>query len=224
MFQKFEGIKPSSIGEITIEAHVDVCAVNPLLEGLLFTQGFEPDPFLVFYPTGYQGHYTGRFKTDKKSLKTEVALIRKCLSELGNQLTEMGIRGYIELEIVSSFSKITSDKMMTAPLAEFTFTRGIRGGARCDIHLEFLTATVIPEVRSYLEDRAFYWVKTPVTPYFPSEEIATLQVTSLSMGQKIFTELLRHPLPGSRACHLEQKVCMYPVLGATMPAGVHVTL
>jgi hypothetical protein len=224
MFQ-LEGIRPTKkAGGITIEVHVDICRSHQEAAPLLAAYGLELHPFLVFYPAGYECHYTGRYVSTKAKLKNDLAVIRTLLEKLASELENLGIAAYIELEIVRGSWTIDPLDDEGDPLLGFSEAKGLPGEAKCDIHLKFLSGSVSDKTRAYLLGHGFYWVKTSGSSHNPGDEdIATLQVTSLGVGRKIFEALLAEPLPGARTCHLEQKVFMLPILGAEMPEGYQVT-
>ena len=63
-------------------------------------------------------------------------------------------------------------------------------------------------MRTLLEANNFYWVRTPATRLFPSEDIATLQPSSYAEARLVYQALLASPLPACTGVHLEQKLSM----------------
>jgi len=54
----------------------------------------------------------------------------------------------------------------------------------------------------------FYWVKTPSSERFPSEEIATIQTSTFHDASVVYSQLVARPLPACTGIHLEQKLAM----------------
>jgi hypothetical protein len=78
------------------------------------------------------------------------------------------------------------------------------------VHVEFRAGTVPEDVRSLLHSRGFYWVRTPASQHFPSEEIATLQASVFNDARQVYDRLVAAPFPSCTGIHLEQKLAMIP--------------
>ena len=199
---------PAGDGPI-LEVHVDLWETHSPLEWL-GDFGFENDPFAVFYPSGYVHHVTGRTRVHEKGLRAKMsevdALIERVIDEARSRRVDL----YTEVELVRDTKHFPQRSIRGINvLDKFTFTpTGKCGGAKADIHIEFLAGTVPAEVREYLLRKYFYWVSTPETKYFPAEEIATLQTATYGSAQDAYKCLVVQPLPLCTGIHLEQKLSM----------------
>jgi hypothetical protein len=206
----FSGIKASEGEGLVVEVHIDLITPRTRLVSVLEGLGFEDDPFEVFHPQGYTNHMTGRVKVTQQELKVRLREVREVVE--GLLVEGRGERGfYVETELVRGkhYFNTNSVTMGANQLSGFLFSGiGRFGGAKADIHVEFPAGNVSPEVRRYLTEQKFYWVKTPKTPYFGSEEIATLQTLTFNSAKQIYSVLCESPLPGCTGVHLEQKLSM----------------
>jgi hypothetical protein len=215
-------VAPSGDG-VVIEVHLDIMEAPAAFLHFLNGLGFENDPFLDFYPPEYRFHYTGRTRV----LRSDVGIVLPEISVLTAQVIEQAkaanIKLYVEIELVRDiqhFEDRGSVRNLSA-LDGLTFKKsGPPGSAKADIHVEFSNGTVPRDVRAHLLAKDFYWVRTPSSERFPSEEIATLQTAVFDDAQRIYTRLVSSPLPACIGIHLEQKLAMtasHPAL--PMPAA-----
>jgi hypothetical protein len=203
-------VAPTGDG-VVIEVHLDIMEVSDTFLQFLNGLGFENDPFLDFYPPEYRFHYTGRTRV----LRSDVGAILPEIGLLTNQVIEQArvanIKLYVETELVRDiqhFEDRDSVRNLSA-LDGITFKKnGPQGSAKADIHVEFCSGTVPSDVRALLLAKDFYWVRTPASERFPSEEIATLQTAVFDDAQRVYTRLVSSPLPACTGIHLEQKLAM----------------
>lgn len=205
------GISPP-VGEgIILEVHLDIQETDQSFISWLESVGFENDPFLIFHPPQYTHHMTGRTRCLSKDLHTILPGVHALVESVIAEAHAQGFNLYTEIELAREtvhFSRRESlDINNVLDLMDFRQS-GLYGGAKADVHVEFENGTVPEAVREYLLDKKFYWVSTPQTQNFPSEEIATLQTTTYQGGKKIFELLVANPLPFCTGIHLEQKLSM----------------
>jgi len=208
---KFNGICAPQGRGLILEVHVDVRGKSrPDFISWLSARGFEEDPFSVFYPEGYVDHLTGRIRVPQKQLHRVLDKLNVTVSEVIEEARSRKIDLYTETEIVRQTTLFTALQDSFSPVLDsLSFKRsGLFGGAKADVHVEFPSGKVPSAVRNYLMEKYFYWVATPRTKYFPSEEIATLQTSCYGMAVEVFEILATSPLPGCTAIHLEQKLSM----------------
>jgi hypothetical protein len=203
-------VTPTGDG-VVIEVHLDIMEAPNTFLRFLNGLGFENDPFLDFYPPEYRFHYTGR----TRALRNDVGIV---LPEIGvltahviEQAKAANVRMYAETELVRDiqhFEDRGSIRNLSA-LDGLTFKKsGLPGSAKADVHIEFNAGTVPRDVRAHLLVKDFYWVRTPSSERFPSEEIATLQTAVFDDAQRVYTRLVSSPLPACTGIHLEQKLAM----------------
>ncbi len=195
---------------MVIEVHLDIMEANDAFLHRLNELGFEDDPFLDFFPPEYRFHYTGRTRAPQGEVHNILPGIDRLIEEVIAEAREAGIRLYAECELVREIRHFEDDGAGRglAALDGFSF-KGVRGGeAKADVHVEFESETVTDEVRALLVERRFYWVRTPASERFPSEEIATLQTSVFHEAQLVYDRLVSDPLPGCTGIHLEQKLAM----------------
>jgi len=208
---KLHGIVAPIGDGVVIEVHLDIMEAPKTFLRFLNGLGFENDPFLDFYPPEYRFHYTGR----TRALRSDVGIVLPKIGVLTAQVIEQAkaanVKLYIETELVRDirhFEDRDSVRNLSA-LDGLTFKKsGSPGSAKADIHVEFCTGTVPRDVRALLLARDFYWVRTPSSERFPSEEIATLQTAVFDDAQRVYTRLVSYPLPACTGIHLEQKLAM----------------
>ena len=194
-----------------VEVHLDIMeAPRGFLDGLL-AWGFENDPFLTFYPAAYRFHYTGRTRADAADLRTVLSNVNKVIDGVLAEARKLDVRLYAECELVREIRHFTAD----GQLRGFVGLDGLAirkspstDGAKADVHVEFLSGTVSKELRTKLAESGFYWVRTPASERFPSEDIATLQTSVYRDAQTVYERLVAAPLPGCTGIHLEQKLAM----------------
>lgn len=225
---RFHGVTAPAGEGIVLEVHLDLAAVIPAFERFLRDRGFEDDPFSAFKPEWCTRHMTGRTRVRGRRLSTLLPVVNAAVGDVLAKARECGIDLYVEVELVRGVwrAREVQPKMdWRDALAGFRFRpTGRLGGSRADIHVEFPTGEVAPEVRGYLVERQFYWVATPMTRHCPPEEIATLQPTSYTAARQVYQALVRMPLPNCSAIHLEQKLRMEATSPAlTMPEVISVT-
>jgi hypothetical protein len=216
---------PNDKGE-TIEVHLDIQNDSPSFMKVMEEYGFEDDPFEIFFPAGYQRHMTGRICVPKKKLAVIVPKVKDLVEHVITEAKNHDLDLYAEIEILRArYPFVMNDALVEdgvldcielLPTDQF-------GAADADIHLEFLAGAVSSQTRSYLESKGFYWVKTPATKLFPSEEIATLQTDTLGGAKQIFQILIERPLAKATCIHLEQKLAMLSTRkGLAMPQVIRV--
>ena len=205
------GLAPSNSTGSILEVHLDIQNHNANFDNMLSAHGFENDPFEVFFPAGYQEHRTGRILVPKKEITIVLPKIRALVEHVIIEAKHHEVELYAEIEIVRGRHRfLNNDSSIEDEILDHVELHHTNqfGGADADIHLEFLDGTVSPRVRSYLESKGFYWVKTPPTKLFPSEEIATLQTEFLGDAKRIFNLLIESPFKLATCIHLEQKLGM----------------
>lgn len=229
-YMLLNGIDAPSGNGVVIEVHLDIMAAPLTFLNKLNNLGFESDPFADFYPPQYTLHYTGR----TRAAQSEVAKVLDGIDGLIGQVFESArasnVRLYVESELVREihrFEESASARNLSV-LDDFKFREiGHPGKAKADIHVEFRSGTVSPEVRRLLIEKSFYWVRTPASNRFPSEEIATLQASVFHDAKQVYSRLVARPLPGCTGIHLEQKLAMiasYPNLPMPMTVEIMKTL
>jgi hypothetical protein len=201
---------PTGNGTV-LEVHLDIQNLTPLFRGWLEDVGFENDPFLVFYPPQYTIHMTGRTRVPSKDIPALMPEANNLTARVIAEAQSRNISLYTEVELAretlylsksnSTQENIVLDECGFRPSGEF-------GGAKADVHVEFLAGTVPPRVRKYLSAKLFYWVMTPLTSRFPSEEIATLQTSTFHEAKTVYDLLVANPLRNCTGLHLEQKLSM----------------
>jgi hypothetical protein len=211
---------------MVIEVHLDIMEAPPAFLDRLCESGFEYDPFLEFYPAEYRCHYTGRTRAVPSDVANVLRDIRALTAQVIETAQAADVRMYVESELVRDIHHFPEDNSAhdLSALHDCSFRKtGQAGTAKADIHIEFRSGTVPCEVREFLLARDFYWVRTPSSERFPSEEIATLQTAAFDDAQRVYSRLVACPLPACTGIHLEQKLAMiasHPNL--PMPAVVAV--
>lgn len=201
---------PSGEGTV-VEVHLDIMEAPAAFLDRLVDLGFESDPFLDFFPPGYHFHSTGRMRVLPEKLRGELPGIGALIARVVEEARQSNVRMYAECELVrriDHFSEATAPRSLSA-LEPIAFkSSSAANGAAADIHVEFRSGTVSPEVRRALLDRRFYWVRTPASDRFPSEDIATVQTSVFQHAQAVYERLVASPLPACTGIHLEQKLAM----------------
>ena len=203
-------VAPSGDGKV-VEVHLDIMEASPAFLERLVALGFESDPFLDFFPRGYHFHYTGRVRALPEELRATLSSVDALIAEVMEEARLAEVRMYAECELVRKidhFAEETAPRSLSA-LDHIAFKDSKIGtGAAADIHIEFRSGAVPAQVRRLLLDRKFYWVRTPASDRFPSEEIATVQTSSFLDARRVVDRLVASPLPGCTGIHLEQKLAM----------------
>jgi hypothetical protein len=196
---------------LVVEVHLDIMEVTTDFLKKLNRLGFENDPFLDFYPPGYYFHYTGRARVVERDLARELPAIDSLITQIIDEAREQHVKMYAECELVRDirhFSDQASIRNLFA-LDCVTFeTSSMAEPAKADIHVEFRSGAVPQAVRELLSARGFYWVRTPASDRFPSEEIATVQTSVFRHARQVYDRMVASPLPGCTGIHLEQKLTM----------------
>lgn len=195
-----------------VEVHLDIMEAPASFLCKLCELGFQDDPFLEFYPLVYRFHYTGRTRAVQKDLRATLAQIEALVTGVLDAARGAGVRMYAETELVRSVEHLSADVARSlSALEAFSFQTNETGkSAKADVHIEFASGTVPVLVRSVLLKSNFYWVRTPASELFPSEEIATLQTSTFAEACLLYDRLIAHPLPACTGIHLEQKLGMLP--------------
>ena len=198
---------------MVVEVHLDIMQASTEFLMWLTKLGFEDDPFAEFYPAEYRFHYTGRTRIPRSTLRTELPAIRGVAEQVITAAREANVRMYVETELVRRIHHFDDGNQSVGltVLDEFTFIQNKDvPNPKADIHVEFRSGTVPFAIRSAFQAKNFYWVKTPLTELFPSEEIATLQTSTFAEARQVFDRLLACPPPACTGVHLEQKLSMIP--------------
>jgi hypothetical protein len=209
---KLNGILAPTGEGLIVEVHVDLIDPSPSFRDYLHAQGFEEDPFSIFFPAEYNCHMTGRTRHSQKEPNLTIESVRRLVRRLVNEgKGECGF--YVETELVrdvARFCGVLGEVSRTGDALDDVqfFATGRHGEAKADVHVEFPLGQVSEEIRRYLTSRQFYWVQAPSTTHFGPEEIATLQTETYASAVTVFQKLRAHPLPGCTAVHLEQKLGM----------------
>jgi hypothetical protein len=196
---------------LVLEVHLDITQLTPEFELWLEDHGFESDPFLVFFPPQYNHHRTGRTRIAQARLKSFLPEVVALVEEVIVQARKHGVALYAETELVRQTNHFPESASEVPPNAlDGIVIRPSSGAdaAEADVHVEFLEGTVSNEVKKYLSDKGFYWVSTPRSARFPSEEIATLQTATFDMAKQIYDRLVSNRLSACTGIHLEQKLSM----------------
>jgi hypothetical protein len=203
-------VAPEGDGAV-VEVHLDIMdAPSSFLEAL-GSFGFENDPFLEFFPPGYRHHYTGRMRVALEELRARRPGIDELIAQVIKLAHDSSVRMYAECELVRQIDHfaVDSGSRNHSALDGFEFHCDTAGASSAaDIHVEFRSGTVSHAVRKLLLDHQFYWVKTPASPLFPSEEIATVQTSVFARARQVYERLVSVPLPACTGIHLEQKLAM----------------
>jgi hypothetical protein len=212
---------------MVVEVHLDMMEAPQSFLDELVHLGFADDPFLDFFPQGYCFHYTGRARTLQKDLRALLPSITEVVESVLQKARAAGVQMYAESELVRDIKHFAPEEgaIDFTALNSFRFAESQTAcAAKADIHVEFSAGTVPAEARTLLSNNHFYWVRTPASDRFPSEEIATLQATTFADASKLYESLVSKPLPGCTGIHLEQKLAIvqtHPQL--PMPPVVSVT-
>jgi hypothetical protein len=200
---------PEGLGSV-IEVHLDIMDQSEELLRRLRDIGFEDDPFLDFYPPEYRLHYTGRTRSSSHELSNRLFSIYQIIDRVLAEARALDLRLYAECELVREIRHFEAGAKTDLSALESLSLQPAEVGAiaKADVHVEFLAGTVSQEVRTRTTDKGFYWVRTPATEHFPSEEIATLQTSIFRDAQICFDRLVANPLPNCTGIHLEQKLSM----------------
>ena len=216
---------PPGDGKV-VEVHLDIMDAPDDFLRRLGEFGFESDPFLDFYPPQYRLHYTGRTRALLNDVRKVISEVRALTAQIIEEAQAVGARMYVEIELVRKIHHFQASASVCnlKGLGGLAFRETPHiGSAKADVHVEFCSGTVPNDVRSLLVDKSFYWVRTPPSDRFPSEEIATLQTSDFDGGHQGYERLVNAPLPACTGIHLEQKLAMiasHPNL--PMPAAVEV--
>ncbi|RJQ29762.1 hypothetical protein C4571_00610 [Candidatus Parcubacteria bacterium] len=215
-------------GEGTVlEVHLDLERTTPVFDSWLGSVGFEGDPFTIFYPAWCTRHMTGRMRTRKEDLAIILPEVNALIANAMKEAKSHGIDLYSEVELVRDIKRFSppESRHSDAVLDSLCFSStGRFGTAKADVHVEFPSGEVSPEVREYLTGKKFYWVATPPSAHFPAEEIATLQTSTYKAAEEVYRLLSAKPLRGCTAIHLEQKLSMAATrAGLPMPETIEVT-
>lgn len=225
--QLLHGISaPAGEGTI-LEVHLDIQRPTKTFTDWLMEMGFENDPFLIFFPPEYTYHMTGRARVLPRDMHVILPQVERLVRDVVARAQSLGISLYTETELARETTYFPGNQATTTNgiLDVFQFDQsGRHGGAKADVHVEFKDGTVTPAVRKYLVEKHFYWVSTPPTEHFSSEEIATLQTTEYKGAKRIYDLLCDHPLHACTGIHLEQKLSMETTSAhLPMPEVIHVS-
>jgi hypothetical protein len=205
-------VAPAGEGKV-IEVHLDMMEASIAFLSRLNDLGFENDPFIDFYPPEYHFHYTGRTRALERDVRKILPTIEALVAETIEEARKADVKLYAEIELVRSihhFDGGGSDSDLSG-LDSIQFRKsGEAFLTKADVHVEFRSGTVPGQVRALLESRGFYWVRTPASQLFPSEEIATLQASVFNDALHVYDRLVAAPLPACTGIHLEQKLAMIP--------------
>ncbi len=149
----------------------------------------------------------------KPELRIALPDIKVLIAHVLETAARAGVRMYAETELVRSiihFDDSGGTRGLSALDGLAFHESHPEAEVKADVHVEFASGTVLPQVRSLLIDSSFYWVRTPPSTRFPSEEIATLQTSSVDQAGQVFDRIRRLPLPACTGIHLEQKLGMVP--------------
>ena len=211
---------------MVVEVHLDIMDAPIEFLRKLRGMGFENDPFVEFFPPQYKLHYTGRARATKRHIRELLNNVDVLTRHLIHEARVVKTRMYVEIELVREIRRLgrLGNPCSVSGLSDFKFQEALLASSiRADVHVEFQTGTVSEEVREFLQNKLFYWVRTPKTQCFPSEEIATLQTSTFGDASKVFKRLLKYPLPACTGLHLEQKLAMIPTHpDLPMPRAVEV--
>lgn len=219
-------VAPPGDGKI-IEVHLDIMDAPDDFLRRLTEFGFESDPFLEFYPPEYTQHYTGRTRAPKSNVGDMIHDVQALIEQVMREANLANVSMYVESELVRKINHFDKNDVARNldGIADFTFQRSASAhSTKADVHVEFRSGTVPNEVRCFLLSKLFYWVRTPQSSLFPSEEIATLQTSRFNDAREVFDRLVASPLPACTGIHLEQKLAMIPSYpDLPMPGAVEVT-
>ncbi len=195
-----------------VEVHLDIMDDSPTFLEELSRCGFANDPFLNFFPTSYHFHYTGRNRVSPPGLRLLLRNLQRIVARVFERGRALNVRLYAECELVRQIHHHEADAGRDlSALAGLACVKASPGAtAKADIHVEFRAGTVPSFIHQQMIEAGFYWVSTPITPLFPSEEIATLQTSTYRDASILYDRLVRQPLPFSTGIHLEQKLWMLP--------------
>jgi hypothetical protein len=196
---------------MVIEVHLDMMQPTALFLERLHNLGFEDDPFLDFYPPEYHFHFTGRSRALQSELRTVLPGIESLAAQVIQEARDSDVKLYAEVELVRDIQHFESENTARdlSALEAVTFNLSPEPlQIKADIHVEFRAGTVPNNVRDLLLKKGFYWVRTPESERFPSEEIATAQTSAFEDARQVYHRLVASPLPGCTGIHLEQKVAM----------------
>src|SRR5271165_4617766 len=196
---------------MVIEVHLDIMDAPAAFFGRLNALGFEDDPLLDFYPPEYRFHYTGRTRAQQSEVHAVLPGIEELIAQIIKEAREADVRLYAESELVREIHHFRNEDLIRdiSALDGIAFRKSSEAGlVKADVHVEFRSGTVPDEVRGLLLSRKFYWVRTPASERFPSEEIATLQASVFHDARQVYDRLVAAPLPACTGIHLEQKLAM----------------
>jgi hypothetical protein len=198
---------------MVIEVHLDIMEAPAAFFRRLSALGFEDDPFLDFYPPEYRFHYTGRTRASRSEFHAALPGIDALIAQTIDEAQKAGVRMYAECELVREIHHFDKgDLVRHLSALDGVALRKSREPdlVKADVHVEFQSGTVPDQVRALLLNGNFYWVRTPASEFFPSEEIATVQTSIFHDAQQIYNRLVAAPLPACTGIHLEQKLAMIP--------------
>lgn len=194
-----------------IEVHLDIMEAPEAFLRRLSAFGLENDPFLDFFPPEYCFHYTGRTRIARSAMARDLPAVYALVDSVLDYARQSDVRMYAECELVRKIEHFAPDGDRTLAAldgVQFIESQGEGVRAEADIHVEFHSGTVPPDLRVRLQESGFYWVRTLPSLHFPSEEIATVQMSGFSQASTVFDRLVAMPLPACTGIHLEQKLGM----------------
>jgi hypothetical protein len=213
--QILHGVEAPQCEGLVIEVHLDMMDAPAVFLNRLIARGFENDPFLDFYPLGFHFHYTGRTRSLPEDVHIALPPINELIADVMKDARNFGVRMYAECELVRDIHHFSGSVPSSESSVNLSALDGLPVSQcdkdqlpKADLHVEFKAGTVPAEVRALLLSRNFYWVRTPASDRFPSEEIATVQTSSFQDAQLIYERLIADPLPACTGIHLEQKLSM----------------
>ena len=180
---------------MVIEVHLDMIQPSASFLERLHSLGFEDDPFLDFYPPEYHFHFTGRSRALQSELRTVLPGIESLTAQVIQEARDSGVKLYAEIELVRDIQHFESDNAARnlSALEDVTFNLSPEPlQIKADIHVEFRAGTVPDTVRDLLLNKGFYWVRTPESERFPSEEIATAQTSAFEDARQVYHLSLIH--------------------------------
>jgi hypothetical protein len=206
---RFSGIVAPAGDGMVIEVHLDILDAPVAFLHSLTELGFEDDPFLDFHPNEYKYHYTGRTRAAKTEMSAVLGEVAAAVDRILRDAREANVDLYAESELVRQihyFGDGIPPRGLSG-LNDFVFETSLDPTpAKADVHVEFRRGTVPYELHDLLVEKHFYWVVTPASEQFASEEIATLQTSTYQDACQVFDRLVEFPLPASTGIHLEQKL------------------
>jgi hypothetical protein len=158
-------------------------------------------------------HWTGRaWLSHGQTVKPLIDGLRNLRERVITTAQKFGLRLYVETELIRGdlFAKElpSSEYTLTECLSRFNFkATGKFGGAKSDIHVEFVQASAVVVEKDFLS-HCFY----PVTGVDPKDHqpyvVYTLQTEEYDQGWNLYQALTRASMPGFREITIEQKLEM----------------